>query len=210
MRKIGHWTPRYIMSRLIEKQYRRTHPGLPWLTQTANQILETLILPGDAGLEFGSGRSTVWFAGHVSRLTSVEHNPEWYAKVRGELADKNLENVDYRLCPGKDHPVNMADLPAYVKTVQNIPENSLDFVLVDGIYREACVLLAVKALKPGGFLIIDNVNLYLPSGSHSPNSRKEEDGPASHLWGQFMRQTRDWRKIWTSNNISDTAFYFKG
>lgn len=210
MRTFHHWTPRYIISRIHEKQYRHTHPGLPWLTPTANQMLDTLILPRDQGLEFGSGRSTLWFAGHVDHLTSVEHNPEWHARVTTWLAEKSFHNVDYRLYPGKDHPVNRHDLPDYVRVIQEMTENSLDFVLVDGIFRAACALLSLEKLRSGGFMIIDNANLYLSCRSHSPNSRTEQDGPASPLWEQFTLQTKDWRKIWTSNGVSDTAFFFKG
>jgi len=210
MRTFRHWTPRYLISRVVEKQYRRTHPDLPWLTQTANRMLDTLILPPDQGLEFGSGRSTLWFANRVNHLTSVEHNPEWYARVSTWLTEKSYQNVDYRLCPGKDHAMNRNDLPEYVQIVKDLPGNSLEFVLVDGIFRDACALLALEKLKPGGFLIIDNANLYLPSRSCSPNSRTEQNGPASRLWEQFILQTKDWRKIWTSNGVSDTAFFFKG
>ena len=210
MRTFRHWTPRYLISRIVEKQYRLTHPSLPWLTQTANRMLDTLILPRDQGLEFGSGRSTLWFADRVRHLTSVEHNPEWYARVNAWLMDKSYQNVDYRLCPGKDHAMNMDDLPEYVQVVKDLPGNSLELVLIDGIFRDACALLALEKLKPGGFLIIDNANLYLPCRSYSPNSRTEQNGPASRLWEQFILQTKDWRKIWTSNGVSDTAFFFKG
>jgi hypothetical protein len=210
VRTFRHWTPRYIYSRILEKHYRRTHPGLPWLTQEANRILETLLLPQDVGLECGSGRSTLWFAARVSHLTSVEHNPQWHARVAGWLDEKQLANVDYHLCPGSDSAADLYNLPAYVRIVDDIPPNSLDFALVDGIFRDACALLALDRLKAGGFLVIDNANLYLPCESHAPNSKREADGPASLLWAQFLQKTAGWRTIWTSNGVSDTAFFFKG
>jgi predicted O-methyltransferase YrrM len=209
MRTFRHWTLRYIAARILEKQYRRANPGLPWLTQTANQMLDTLLLSQDKGLEFGSGRSTRWFAGRVSHLTSVEHNPQWAERVQAWLSESSQENVDYQLHPGKDQPVSMNQLPDYVCAVQAIAPGSLDFVLVDGIYRDACALLSLDRLKPGGFLILDNANLYLPCRSHSPNSRTERVGAASELWQQFLRHSAGWRRIWTSNHISDTAFFFK-
>ncbi len=209
MRSFRHWTPRYIISRLVEKQYRRTHPGLPWLTQDANRMLETLLLPTDRGLEFGSGGSTVWFAARVSHLTSVEHNPEWHARVNTWLAEKRYNHVDYRLNPGKDGAVDLNNPPEYVRVIDELADSSLDFALVDGIYRDACALRVLQKLKPGGFLIIDNVNLHLPCKSHAPNSRTAQDGPRTPIWAQFVQETAGWRTIWTSNGISDTAFFFK-
>jgi putative heme iron utilization protein len=49
------------------------HPNWPWLTKEAILLLERLLRPDDIGLEFGSGRSTIWFAERVEKLISIEH-----------------------------------------------------------------------------------------------------------------------------------------
>ncbi len=209
MRTFRHWTPRYLYSRIVEKIYRRRNPGLPWLTQDANRILETLLLPTDAGLEFGSGRSTFWFAARVAHLTSVEHNPDWYMRVGEWLKQSGLENVDYILHAREGEEADINDLPAYVCAANTLEDESLDFALVDGIYRDACALVALRKLKPGGVLVIDNANLYLPCRSSSPNSIPLQGKAATPMWQQFAGQAADWRKLWTSNSVSDTAFFFK-
>ena len=208
MRSFRHWTPRYILSRIIERRYRRLNPGLPWLTQTANAILPDYLLPTDVGLELGSGRSTLWFAQRVASLTSIEHNPEWYARVRGWLEEEHVTNVDYQLHPAEDGAGSETP-PAYVRAVENIPIASLDFALVDGIYRDLAALAVLPRLKPGGVLIIDNANLYLPCGSHAPNSRHAADGPAGPQWADFLEHIAGWRRFWTGNGVSDTAFFFR-
>ncbi len=208
MRSFSHWTPRYMVSRIAEKNYYRTHPDLPWLTQTANGILATYLSPADSGLEFGSGRSTLWFAKQVGHLISVEHDEVWFQKVLQMLKDNHLNNVDYQL-----HPRNLADERGgetdYVKVFQGIKSDSIDFVLVDGVYRDFCALESIRAIRPGGVLIIDDVHRYLPSDSDSPHSRTLKDGPKGQTWEKVYQTISQWRKIWTSSGVSDTAFFFK-
>lgn len=206
MRSFSHWSLNYLVNRAIEKNYRAKNPGLPWLTPQANRILTTLLLPGDVGLEFGSGRSTIWFSRRVKSLTSVEHNPEWFARVSKMLIEQDIQNVDYRLCKKEEIGVKK---PKYIETVESINENSIDFVLVDGIYREDCVETVIPKLKPGGVLIIDNVNHYLPSHSKAPNSIPADQQPPNPIWEKEYKIIKFWRTIWTSNGVSDTAFFFK-
>ena len=209
MRKFGHWSPHYLFHRLLEKHYRRQNPHLPWLTQAANRMLDTYLLPGDRGLEYGSGRSTLWFARRVAALTSVEHNPVWHQRVAGMLAEAGLTNVVYCLHEKAAEQAEWQALPAYVRAADRLEDGSLDFVLVDGIYRDACALVGLLKLKPGGVLILDNANLFLPCDSHAPNSLGMGDEPSSPLWRQFWGQVNTWRRLWTSNGVSDTAFFFK-
>jgi len=72
---------------------------MPWFTQRANSLLPTLLKKPDVGLEFGSGRSTFWFARRVAALTSVEHNAFWHKKVSKTLKEQGLSNVQYLLIP---------------------------------------------------------------------------------------------------------------
>lgn len=209
MRSFRHWTPRYLFDRALEKRYRRRNPGLPWLTPTANEILAQYLLPSDRGLEFGSGRSTLWFAGRMASLTSVEHNPQWHARVQAWLNDGEVKNVAYHLHPMQPGLTPADGLPGYVRVAETMAQESLDFVLVDGVYRDLCALASLPLLKPGGVLVLDNANHYLPCDSRAPNSRKPQDGPASAQWHAFHERTRGWRRIWTGNGVSDTAFFFR-
>lgn len=208
MRSFSHWTPRYIGSRIAEKYYYTAHPDHPWLTRTANEILAAYLKKSDIGLEFGSGRSTVWFSKRVGHLTSVEHDKVWFQKVSQILKDNNLNNIDYYL-----HPRNLADEQGgetdYVKVFQRIKTDSVDFVLIDGIYRDFCALESIRVIRSGGVMIIDNVNRYLPSDSYAPNSRTLEDGPKGQTWEKVYQTISQWRKIRTTSGVSDTAFFFK-
>ncbi len=208
MRSFSHWTPRYIGSRIAEKYYYATHPDHPWLTRTANEILVTYLKDSDSGLELGSGRSTLWFAKRVGHLISVEHDEVWYNKVSQMLKDNNLNNVDYHL-----HPRDKADEQGaetdYVKVFQQIKSNSMDFVLIDGVYRDFCALESIRVIRPGAVMIIDDVHRYLPSNSDSPNSRTLKDGPKGQTWEKAYQTISQWRTIWTTSGVSDAAFFFK-
>jgi hypothetical protein len=64
-------------------------------------------------------------------------------------------------------------------------------------------------LKPGGLLVIDNVNWYLPSRSRAPNSRTPALGPHGAVWTDIARELARWRSIWTSSGVWDTAIFVK-
>ena len=49
-------------------------------------------------------------------------------------------------------------LPRYVAVFNEFEDGSLDFVVVDGHYRQACILAALPKLKVGGLLMLDNSN----------------------------------------------------
>src|SRR5574341_1510870 len=133
------------------------NPDLPWLSRQAVQILTNWLRRDDRGLEWGSGRSTVWLAGLVDRMTSVEHDPQWHEKVKNELIRRKLFNVDYRLEPVDDQELPSESSP-YLAVAAEFPPLSIDFALVDGLYRDRCAQAALELLKPGGLLIIDNAN----------------------------------------------------
>jgi len=43
--------------------YEKTHPDAPWLTAHAIAFLVDWLRPEDTGVEWGSGRSTLWLRG---------------------------------------------------------------------------------------------------------------------------------------------------
>src|SRR5262245_31735016 len=150
MRRFQHWTPAYIRDRLAMLWYERANPDAPWLTRDMNHLLDSWLRPDHVGLEFGSGRSTLWLAARASRLTSVEHDAVWYAKVGSQLAQRRLTGVvDYRLC---DDASNNGLGTRYAEVAGEFVVESLDFVLVDGMCRDHCALASVPLLKRGGVL----------------------------------------------------------
>jgi len=156
--------PSKVVHRLRYWVWERLNPDAPWLTPGAVTFLQRNLRPDMAGIEWGSGRSTRWYAAHLRHLLSVEHHAGWYARVKEELEKTGTRNVDYRSIP-LSHPENEGTvphyepMPPYVSVVREVPEGSLGLVVVDGHYRQACVLEALPRLAPGGLLLVDDSNM---------------------------------------------------
>lgn len=204
------WTPRYLLGRVSVAIYERTHPDHPWLTRHANRIVASLLQPTDVGLEWGSGRRTIWFARRVAQLTSVEDDPTWYERQHRTMKEVGITNVTYVLA---EHEVE-----TYADIVDRFSDGSIDFALVDGSFRSVCANRVVPKLRPGGFLIIDDVHRFLPSESTSPRSRSLTMGPRAAAewerrpglgWADFLARVTGWRRIWTTDGVSDTAIWLR-
>lgn len=200
--------PRYLSDRATLKRSRQNVPAdTPWITDEAIAILDDLLQPSFTGLEFGSGGSTAWCAQRIGSLISVEANDGWYAEVVRRLATAGVQNVSYHLASsdvlgfGSD-----AHRSAYVDVRPDLAPNSLDFVFVDGDYRDHSALRGLSLLKPGGMIVLDNASLYLPNDSRTP---WKVSAPASAEWARFLELTAGWKHVWTTNGVWDTAFWFK-
>jgi predicted O-methyltransferase YrrM len=179
---------------------------MPWLTRQAVEILDDRLKPGDVGLEWGSGRSTIWFAQRVTHLTSIEHNDSWYNRVKNVLSDEDVENVELLLAP---LDTKGREQPEYVRVAAKQRKASLDFILVDGRLRGQCTELALQLIKLGGMLIIDDAARYIPHPYCCPQSVVTQSGPPSPLWAKIVVELEALRAetIWTSDGVTATVFY---
>lgn len=213
MRPSQFLKPRYVADRVRLAVHQRLHPDAPWLTAEATALLERWLRPRHVGIEWGSGRSTRWFARRVGHLLSVEHHAGWHAMVSSQLADDGITNVDYRLLPCEPERVETPEwiaamfASAYVRAVDAFGPRSLDFALVDGMYRSACAIAVIPKLRSGALLIVDNINWFLPSASRAPSSRAVVDTPLSPTWGEFAESVAGWERRWTQNGVADTAIW---
>jgi Methyltransferase domain len=207
LRTFRHWTPRYIVNRVAVAYHQRVAPDDPWLTKTACEFLADWLTPTDVGLEWGCGRSTLWFAQRVRKLTSVEHNPQWHNLVQSRLAKRNFDNVDLRLATSGTKC--SAENDSYVGVGGEFELGSLDFVLVDGQSRSQCAAVALNLVKPSGILIIDNAEWFIPHESLSPGALARTGAKVVEGWRPVLSKLDGWRLVWTSNGVWDTAIYCK-
>src|SRR4051812_14379489 len=205
--------PRYVADRVRLAVHQRLHPDAPWLTAEATEALDRWLRPEHVGIEWGSGRSTAWFAQRVGRLVSVEHHAGWHATVSAQLVANGITNVDYQLALCEPERIETAEWIAamfasdYVRAVDVFEPRSVDFALVDGMYRSACALAVIPKLRSGALLIVDNVNWFLPSSSRAPSSRGAGDAPLSPTWVEFQNAVAGWKHQWTENGVADTAIW---
>src|SRR5205823_2101818 len=114
-----------------------------------NQILATALLPTDVGIEWGLGRSTAWFSKKLNHLTSVERNPQWYDRVKAQLAQMRAANV---ACLQK--PLDGQANSPYVQVVQDFADGSLNFALIDGELRCQSLTAVIRKIAVGGLLVL--------------------------------------------------------
>lgn len=154
--------------------YNRRMREAPWLVYEAIHELSRRIKSDWRAFEYGSGRSTLYFARRCAQLISVEHDPRWYVHVRGELERSGLEHCTILLhLPERttDRTADPSDPAAYVsgklgyarcsferyvQAIDSCSDESLDLVVVDGRSRPACLLHAAPKLRPGGLLVLDD------------------------------------------------------
>ena len=167
-----------------------------------------MIRPCNTGAEFGSGRSTLWLARRCGHLTSTEFDETWYRRISSAIRDQGITNVDYQRHP-EDQPAETGGQSAYARVALSFADESVDFVLVDGLYRDHVTRFMLPKLKRGGLLIVDNIGWYLPSATRTPYTRRPGDGCNGPVWEELAVELAQWRMIWTSSGVSDTAIFVR-
>ena len=184
---------------------------MPWMNFGAINFLKKIAAPEMLVFEYGSGGSTLFWAKRVKRITSVEHDPEWYLKMKDELAKEEVENVEYFLIePEFDPAFNKKDFPnpadyisrdecykdqnfeKYVKFLDQYPDNHFHIILIDGRARPSCIKHAIEKLKNSGYLIVDNTEreYYLSSFNFDKATWRRLDffGPVPYMYN-FTKTT---------------------
>lgn len=194
--KTWRFNPIYVYSKIKSENYFKKNSDLPWLVEDANDFLNSNLDKSMSVLEFGSGRSTKFFAQRVKEVFSREHDKSWYSQVSEEL--KTLKNVEY------NYYENLHDYA----DVSMLTDNFFDVVLVDGRNRGNCLLNSIPKLKKGGLLILDNSERYLeyqttaPAKFVLPERSKEWEEAEKVLKNHFW-------KIKMTNYVTDTLLFFK-
>jgi hypothetical protein len=156
--------PRYLRSLL--PGHSPLADAVPMMTFDAIAWLRAYLRPNMHVFEYGSGGSTVFFARRVEHLVSIEHDTEWYARTKNRIGTVSTDRLSYVLQPpepGSEDGYGSTDeryrgmhFSSYVRTIDDYPDAGFDLVSVDGRARSACLTRAVRKVKPGGFVLLDN------------------------------------------------------
>ena len=136
----------YVNSFLQNKTLDGEGNALPWMNYGIIGLLKGSLNTSMHVFEFGSGNSTLFFAKHSKRITSVEYDRNWYRLIDGEIKKRQLENVQY-IYRGLDADFHDVILEQ---------EGSFDLVVVDGRDRVKCALNAIAKLSDNGVLLLDD------------------------------------------------------
>jgi precorrin-6B methylase 2 len=155
-RRSGVWSPVALASGgyLVDEGWYRSFRSqcsvdrngdpVPWYTYPCRAFLESRLTRTMRVFEYGAGMSSLWFAGRVGEITSVEHDETWAELVR-QRAPANSRVV---LAPKPE---------AYLQAIRD--DEPFDMVVVDGEHRSRAAIAALEALKSDGVLVWDNSDL---------------------------------------------------
>jgi tetratricopeptide (TPR) repeat protein len=122
---------------------------LPMYTYPAIEYLRQFDFSRLCVLEWGSGNSTLWWAKRCRKVVSIEHDSKWLGTLEASLPS----NASIRL---------VTDAADYVSIASDELE-LFDIIVIDGLYRYDCSIQAVKYLRPGGMIILDNADWHFES-----------------------------------------------
>jgi len=200
------WTPRYIANRVKLFFYEKAHKNEPWIPSNAIKALEKKLHKEMNGVEFGSGRSTVWYGNRIKHLTSIEDHKEWYDEVQLQLSHSGLTNVEYIF--KSTHTCNDG-LSEYSKYIESFKDHSLDFVVIDGKHRAKIAISAVQKIAVGGILLLDDSERYIAYPSKAPYAIGETTSKMTDDWKCFLDAVTGWKTEIFSNGVSDTTLFIK-
>lgn len=156
----------------------------PWLTEAAIEFLESYLSSDMHVLEFGAGASSIWLVSRCWRLTTIEHDIKWLNVAAAGIT------VEWRSV--------LHELP-YYSVCDTRQDDTYDLVLVDGRNRVDCAAAALRLIKPGGILMVDNTERrhYDPiremckawNVTHSTQRQPDSEGFTYEGWS-----TTWWRK----------------
>lgn len=126
---------------------------LPWLPFRLIEELDGLLSEGARVFEYGGGGSTLWFLDRGTSVVTVEHHAGW-ARALSELVRGSSAAEHWTLLqPSTDNSFD-----EYVDAILDYPDDSFDLVVVDGRERGRCAHAAMPKVRPGGLMLVDDVD----------------------------------------------------
>lgn len=118
----------------------------------------------------GFRRLNFFIAPKIKSVVSIEHNREWFTKVKEKMTARNIKNCQILLIEPEDaaipshSPVSYQQsngesplsFEKYCTVIQKYPDIFFNLIIVDGRARNSCIYEAIPKVKNSGFLILDN------------------------------------------------------
>lgn len=142
---IEMWQKDFAIERSIDEGVCQDKDGnpIPWYTYPAIEYLAQFDYSDKEVLEFGCGYSSLFWANRAQSVTSIEDNPKWFEKWQQEFCKSNLD-IRWR-DEGEGYEMAIFE-----------DGKKYDIIVIDGKRREKCAEVAIKSLKAGGMIILDD------------------------------------------------------
>lgn len=116
--------------------------AIPWYTYPAIEYLKSFDFKGCDVFEFGSGNSSLYWAGRAKSVVSVEDDKGWFEVVSKRKMPNQLL-------------IHRSDESGYVNALAE-QNRRFDIIVIDGSWRKQCALGAINCLKDDGMIVLDN------------------------------------------------------
>jgi predicted O-methyltransferase YrrM len=145
----------YVMKTYLQsRQSPIMRKPVPFIVLDAIKFLDGLIRPGLRVLELGGGNSSLWFLDKGVNLYTYEHDVNWaqmvLGKVRSDPGRFNEARFNLKVMQGTET----------INDLSKLDNEFFDIVLIDSMNdftrRNDCIRAALKKIKPGGWLVLDN------------------------------------------------------
>lgn len=179
----------------------------PWWSAGAIAYLAAELPTEAKAFEWGSGGSTVWLEARGAQVTSVESEEIWAGLVR-----EAAPSAEVRWIPGQEDGQLRSEpklrdrgrhyFDDYVAAIDAYPDGHFDLVVVDGLCRAACARRAAAKVKPGGLVVLDDIQR-----PYLQNCLLPFEGWSRRSFRGFKRPDRlpSGRLTW-SNEVAQTTF----
>ena len=133
-------------------------PYTPLVNAQSIAFFEEIVRPHFVVFEYGSGKSTIWFAQHCDCVISVENDARWFEDVGAKLRELDLWAECWLIEFDDKQRGVKAKAEEYSAIITHYPDESFDLVYVDGKARPLCIRDARAKVKPGGWLVADDLS----------------------------------------------------
>jgi hypothetical protein len=157
------WINSFSQGKPVDKDNK----PVPWITLPAIEFLKSRVNSNLNVFEYGAGNSTLFFAGLVKTVISVEHNEDWVEKLKG-LVPHNSKIIAHELNEEYSRLASKQD-------------SKFDIILVDAELRVDCVLNSMDALNETGVIILDDTER--PEYKPAFDFMKEKGFRELSFWG---------------------------
>lgn len=134
------WFDAYRTQSAIDENGR----PIPWVTYSFIDFIDERINKEHDVFEFGSGNSTLFYAGRAKSVVSVEHDRDWFEKS----LKLKLPNVEMIQC-------DLESEGEYSKSAVRT-DKRFHVIIVDGRDRVNCCKEALEALTEDGVVVLDD------------------------------------------------------
>ena len=134
------WINSFIKKEPVDKN----NSPIPWITYPAISFLSERLNQDLLIFEYGSGNSTLYYSKIVKKVIAVEHNKEWYEKIKSKLSENSeiiFVNLDYG--------------GVYCQTIKSTNQK-FDIIIIDAEDRVNCIKNCLNNINENGIIILDD------------------------------------------------------